>query len=173
VRVLGLGAMPADLAYDDSADLVVHAGAGPRHLVIAGDMAVVANELDRSVSLIDLVQGRELAWFPVDEQVDARGLGLSAIRLTRAGTVLVGDRDADALVALRLDADAATLEPVASVPTGGRHPRDLHLTHDERFALVADQASDSIAVVALADGVPTKVVSTIDTPAPACLARVP
>ena len=152
---------------------MIHAGAGPRHLVIAGDLAVVANELDRSASLIDLVQGREVAWFPVDDRVDARGLGLSAIRLTRAGTVLIGDRDADALVALRLDADAGTLEHVASVPSVGRHPRDLHLTHDERFALVADQESDSIAVVALTDGVPTEVVSTIATPAPACLARVP
>ena len=63
--------------------------------------------------------------------------------------MLIGDRDADALVALRFDAEARTLEHVASVPTGGRHPRDLHLTHDERFALVADQGSDSIAVVAL------------------------
>ena len=173
VRVLGLGAMPAVLAHDASADLVIHAGAGPRHLVIAGDLAVVANELDRTASIVDLVQGREVAWFPVDDRVDARGLGLSAIRLTRAGTVLVGDRDADALVALRFDADAGTLEHVASVPSVGRHPRDLQLTHDERFALVADQESDSIAVVALTDGVPKEVVSTIATPAPACLARVP
>ena len=173
VRVVGLGALPDRLAHDASADLVIHAGAGPRHLVIAGDLAVVANELDRSASLIDLVRGREVAWFPVDDRVDARGLGLSAIRLTRAGTVLIGDRDADALVALRLDADAGTLEHVASVSSVGRHPRDLHLTRDERFALVADQESDSIAVVALTDGVPTEVVSTIGTPAPACLARVP
>ena len=63
--------------------------------------------------------------------------------------MLIGDRDADALVALRFDTDARTLELVASVPTGGRHPRDLHVTHDERFALVADQGSDSIAVIAL------------------------
>ncbi len=173
VRALALGAMPADLTHDETDDLVIHAGAGPRHLVIADDLAIVANELDRTVSILDLVAGRELAWFPVDERVEARGLGVSAIRLTRAGTVLIGDRDADALVALRLDVDARTLERVASVPTGGRHPRDLHVTHDERFALVADQGSDSIAVVALDDGVPTEVVGVVTTPAPACLARVP
>ena len=110
---------------------------------------------------------------PVDASVAARRMGVSAIRITRAGTVLIGDRDADALVALRHDHGSNTLEHVASVPTGGRHPRDLHLTHDERFALVADQASDSIAVIALEDGVPVNVVETISTPAPACLARVP
>jgi 6-phosphogluconolactonase len=85
----------------------------------------------------------------------------------------VGDRDANALVALRLGVDARTLEHVISVSTGGRHPRDLQLTHDERFVLVADQASDSIAIVRLDRGVPTEVIGTVATPAPACLARVP
>ena len=173
IRVLGLAALPAALPHDDADDIVLHAGAGPRHLVIAGDLAIVANELDRTVSIVDLAAGREVAFFPADEAVEPRGLGLSAIRLTRDGIVLVGDRDADALCALRFDAEAMALEHVASVPTGGLHPRDLHLTHDERFALVADQASDSIAIVALDHGVPTEVVATLATPAPACLARMP
>ncbi|GAA1837655.1 lactonase family protein [Agromyces salentinus] len=175
IRVLDLTSMPDSLGRDglDAGDIAVHAGAGPRHLVIAGDLAVVANELDRTASVIDLVEGRELGSYPVDERITPRGLGLSAIRLTASGTVLIGDRDADALVALRLDAGARTVERVASIPTGGRHPRDLHITHDERFALVADQASDSIAVLALADGVPTGVASTVSTPAPGCLARLP
>ncbi|KQM82907.1 beta-propeller fold lactonase family protein [Agromyces sp. Leaf222] len=173
IRVVGLASLPGSLERADGDDISVHPGAGPRHLVVLGDVAIVANELDRTASVIDLVEGRELAWFPVDERVTPRGLGLSAIRATRAGTVLIGDRDADALVALRFDAAAGTLERVASVPTGGHHPRDLHITLDERFALVADQASDSIAIVALEAGVPTRVVSTIATPAPACLARLP
>jgi 6-phosphogluconolactonase len=173
IRVLGLTELPASLEHDDADDIVIHAGAGPRHLVISGDLAIVANELDRSMSIVDLVEGRELSWFPADEAVEPRALGLSAIRLTKGGTVLVGDRDADALSALRFDADARTLEHVTSVPTGGRHPRDLHVTHDERFALVADQVSDSIAIVALDHGVPTEVVGTVATAAPGCLARVP
>ncbi|ANJ26404.1 lactonase family protein [Agromyces aureus] len=175
IRVIGLDTASGAIARadDEADDITLHAGAGPRHLVVLGDVAIVANELDRTASVIDLVDGRETAWFPVDDRVAPRGLGLSAIRATRAGTVVIGDRDADALVALRFDADARTLERVASVATGGRHPRDLHLTHDERFALVADQASDSIAVVELVDGVPTRVVSTVTTPAPGCLARLP
>ncbi|WP_127794064.1 beta-propeller fold lactonase family protein [Agromyces sp. LHK192] len=173
IRVAGIAELPDRLGHSDEDDIAVHPGAGPRHLVIAGDLAVVANELDRTASVIDLVVGDEVAVFPVDERVPPRALGVSAIRLTRAGTVLIGDRDADALVALRLDADRRTLEHAASVVTGGRHPRDLHVTHDERFALVADQASDSIAIIALDGGVPTHVVDTITTPAPSCLARVP
>jgi 6-phosphogluconolactonase len=172
IRVVGIDGLPDALRHDDARDIVVHRGAGPRHLVIAGDVAIVANELDRTASVIDLVTARELSWFDVDASVEPRGLGLSAIRLTRSGTLLVGDRDADALVTLRYDARAGALEHVTSMPTGGRHPRDLHLTRDERFALVADQASDSIAVIALEQGVPVEVVATLETPAPACLARV-
>ncbi|MGI9822464.1 lactonase family protein [Agromyces sp. Marseille-Q5079] len=175
IRVIGLDGLPEtfDPTSGEAADILIHAGAGPRHLVILGDLAVVANELDRTASIIDLVTGLELDSFPVDASVAPRGLGLSAIRLTASGTVLIGDRDADALACLRFDADARTLTHVASVSTGGRHPRDLHLTHDERFALVADQASDSIAVIELESGVPTHVVRTVSTPAPACLARLP
>ncbi|MGW9630730.1 lactonase family protein [Agromyces sp. NPDC055520] len=172
VRVLALDGLPDRLDHDEADDIVLHAGAGPRHLVIAGDLAITANELDRTASILDLAARREVAWFPIGDDVEPRGLGSSAIRLTRGGIVLIGDRDADAIRGLRFDAEARTLELVATVVTGGRHPRDLELTHDERFALVADQGSDSIAVVALdAEGVPTAVVSTITTPAPACLAR--
>ena len=125
LRVIPLDGLPGAFAHDGADDLAVHPGAGPRHLVIAGDHAIVANELDRTVSIVDLAGGHEVAWFPADATVLPRGLGLSAIRLTRDGVVLVGDRDADALAALRFDPDALTLAPVASVRTGGRHPRDL------------------------------------------------
>lgn len=173
VRVLALDTIPTALEHDDATDIVLHAGAGPRHLVITGDLAVTANELDRTASVLDLVEGREVAWFPIGDDVANRGLGCSAIRLTRGGIVLIGDRDADAVRAFSFDAVARSLEPVATVPTGGSHPRDLELTHDERFALVADQESDSIAVIALDGGVPTRAVATLETPAPACLARMP
>lgn len=174
IRVVGLDRLPESLSHDEGADIAVHAGAGPRHLVVAGDLAVTANELDRTASVIDLVEGRELAWFPIGPDTKPRGLGCSAIKLTRGDIVLIGDRDADALRGLRLDREARTLELVATVATGGRHPRDLELSHDERFALVADQGSDSIAIITLDDtGAPVELVDTIATPAPACLARVP
>ncbi|WP_022889924.1 lactonase family protein [Agromyces italicus] len=173
IRIVGLGMLPEALEHDEHADIVIHPGAGPRHLVVSGGLAVTANELDRTASVIDLVEGRELAWFPIGPDTETRGLGCSAIRLTRGGIVLIGDRDADALRGLRLDVEARTLELVATVATGGRHPRDLELSRDERFALVADQGSDSIAIVALdGEGVPLGLVDTVATPAPACLARV-
>lgn len=173
LRVLPLTGVPDAFVHRDEDDIPVHPGAGPRHLVITGHHALVANELDRTVSIVDLAAERELAWFPADPTVVPRGSGLSAIRLTRDGVVLVGDRDANALAALQFDREALILEPLGSLHTGGRHPRDLELTHDERFALVADQASDSIAIIALDGGRPIEVVARIDTPAPACLARVP
>lgn len=172
IRLLSLD--EASGALGDLGEIAVHAGAGPRHLVLTERLALVANELDRTVSVLDLDTREELGWYPVDGRVTPRALGVSAIRLTRGDVVLVGDRDADALAGLRFDRAARTLVHVASVPTGGIHPRDLELTHDERFALVADQGSDSIAIVALdAEGVPQELVDTVPTPAPACLARVP
>lgn len=174
IHVHPLDAVPTSLAAHR--DIVIHAGAGPRHLVVSGRYAITANELDRTASIVDLVRGEELGWVPIGTDVAPRGLGCSAIRLTRTGVVLVGDRDADAVRALRFTADDGEprLEPVATVATGGRHPRDLQLTHDERFLLVADQGSDSIALVALdARGVPTGVHDTIATEAPACVMRMP
>lgn len=161
----------AALVHDEASDLRGRPGAGPRHLVIDGDRAIVANELDRTVSVFDLTTGAELGANAIGAPV-ASDLGASAIRLTRGGTVLIGDRALDAVQALRLHSDGR-LEHLATLPTGGRHPRDLQLTHDERHLLVADQQSDSIAVVALDDGgVPVAVVATVTTPAPGCLARV-
>jgi 6-phosphogluconolactonase len=159
-------------SHDPGDDIIIHPGAGPRHLVIADDLAIVANELDRTASLIDLTTGEELSSTPVGPDVAPRGLGLSAIRLTRAGTVLIGDRDLDGVQVLGVDASRRTLERVGELPTGGEHPRDFELTADERFLVVADQASDSIAIVELDDaGVPQRVVTTVETPAPACIAR--
>ncbi len=160
---------PWDLEHDRRSDIALHAGAGPRHLVVAGRLAIVANELDRSLSIVDLHEGMEMAWTHVGSDAPPR-FGLSAVRVTRAGMVLVADRDVDGVHALHLDATAARLEPVASLKTGGRHPRDMELTGDERTLLVADQASDSIAAIALGrDGIPQSVVDVISTPAPTCL----
>ncbi|MWB97501.1 lactonase family protein [Agromyces seonyuensis] len=157
--------------------VLLHGGAGPRHLVLVPGterrIAIVACELDRTVAVVDLDAGVELGAVFASAGDDPHGLGLSAIRMTSGGIVLVGDRSTDSLRAFRYDRAERTLEPVGAVPTGGRHPRDLELTADERFALVADQASDSIAIVALdEDGVPTHVASTVSTPAPACVLRL-
>ncbi|WP_395246002.1 lactonase family protein [Agromyces sp. MMS24-K17] len=170
IRVLRL--VSGRLVHDEAADLHARPGSGPRHLVVADDLAIVADELDRTASVFDLTTGEERAVAALGEPV-VSDLGASAIRLTRGGIVLIGDRALDAVQALRFDASAARLEHVATLPTGGRHPRDLQLTHDERHLLVADQQSDSIAIVALDDaGVPQRVVATVATPAPGCLARV-
>ncbi|QTX04009.1 lactonase family protein [Agromyces archimandritae] len=173
IHVHSLDAIPDSLA--DYRDIVIHPGAGPRHLVIDGNLAIVANELDRTASIVDLVRGEELWWGSIGD-AEPRGLGCSGIRQTRTGVVLIGDRDHDAIRAFRLVRDAAgpRLEALATLATGGRHPRDLQLTEDERYLLVADQGSDSIAILALDEaGVPVRVHDTVSTPAPACVMRMP
>ncbi|WP_350349327.1 beta-propeller fold lactonase family protein [Agromyces sp. G08B096] len=172
VRVVRISA-DGTLSHDTGEDIALHAGAGPRHLAISGDLAVVANELDRTASVIDLSSDVEGATVPFGPEVEARGFGASAIRITRAGIVVIGDRDLDGVQTLRLDASARTLRHLGSLATGGVHPRDLELTADERFVVVADQGSDSVAVVELgASGAPVRVAATAATPAPACVLRL-
>ncbi|QEO15333.1 lactonase family protein [Agromyces intestinalis] len=171
VRVLRLDA-DGRLGHEASADLLLHPGAGPRHLVVVDDVAIVANELDRTVSVVDLASGIEVATAPLGPDVTPRGLGASTIRMTRGGVVLVGDRDLDGVQALRYEASDRSLMHIGSLATGGRHPRDLELTADERHLVVADQGSDSLAILALdATGVPERVVATLPTEAPACVLR--
>ncbi|QAY73327.1 hypothetical protein ET445_08195 [Agromyces protaetiae] len=172
VRVVHLDADGVPTHSDDDDEIVIHAGAGPRHLAISGEYAVVANELDRTLSVIDLELDEEIDVVPLGEGVEPRGFGASAIRITSGGIVLTGDRDLDGVQAHRLDPETGTLEHVGLVVTGGVHPRDLELTTDELHLLVADQGSDSIAIVSLdAEGAPVSVVATVSTPAPACIMR--
>lgn len=176
VRLLRVGhGGGVKLEYDASTDIVIHRGAGPRHLVVAGDLAIVANELDRSIGVLDLEFAKELGWVALPGKArKSNRVGASAIRATRAGTVLVADRGVDGVHAYQLDYPNRTVEHRALVRTGGRHPRDIELTNDERFLLVADQASDSIAVLELDDdGLPLAVVATVHMEAPTCLLRVP
>ncbi|MFF2390575.1 lactonase family protein [Agromyces sp. NPDC058104] len=176
-RICAITVDPTDsrkLVHEASDDHLLHPGAGPRHLVVAGDLAVVANELDRTVSIVDLVESAEIRCVRIPGLRSKTSLGISAIRRTAAGTVLVGDRATDAVHAFRFDERDRSLEHLVELRTGGRYPRDLELTHDERYLLVADQASDSIAVVEIDPmGVPSTVVGTVPTPAPACLMRLP
>jgi len=161
------------LEHDSGADIRLHAGAGPRHLVVAGRFAIVANELDTTLSVVDLIDGLERSWIPLGDGTPIRQ-GASAIQMTRAGSILIADRDFGGIHALAFDPSTATVERVTSIRTGGQHPRDIELTGDERTLLVADQASDSITALHLDPrGIPVAVGATVRTPAPACLLRVP
>lgn len=174
IRVVDLDAEnPHSVRYTGARDIRLHRGAGPRHLVIAGRFAVVANELDRTVSSVDLDSGAEIDHVRVGAPAPAGAFGLSAIRRTAPDTVVVADRAVGRLHAVLFDPRSGRIGgEVGATGCGGDHPRDMEVTADGRHLVVANQASDGISVVSLdARGVPIGVIETIETPAPACLAR--
>ncbi|WP_353816172.1 lactonase family protein [Agromyces sp. SYSU T00266] len=174
VRVIDVDPIDgAQMHHRPERDIRLHAGAGPRHLVVVGARAIVANELDRTVSIVDLVSGSELGWNPIARTRGVGAYGASAIRLTPAGTVLIGDRERNAVQTLRWMPGETRLVHVAETATGGRHPRDFELTRDGSILVVADQASDSLSILQVDDdGVPGRMLARIPTPAPTCVLRI-
>jgi 6-phosphogluconolactonase len=150
----------------------VPAGAGPRHLDFhpSGQYAYVANELDSTVSVIDLES------FELGTTVSTLAAGddsvshPSAIRVSGDGRFCyIANRGPDTIAVLAASPDGAELRLVTAVPCGGKHPRDFVLEGGHLY--VANQHSDVVTTfrVDAATGIPEPAGATISTPAPSCL----
>lgn len=132
------------LTVEDTIDFP--AGAGPRHLVILGRRAYVANELDSSVSVVNLDAGRVLSTvstLPANGRTNVASYP-SAIKVTPDGRFLfVANRGPDTVAVMAVEADTVRL--VHTEPTRGEHPRDLTVSPDGSWVYVANQFSNSIA----------------------------
>ncbi|WP_035812952.1 lactonase family protein [Jiangella gansuensis] len=151
-------------------EIRVPAGAGPRHLVLAGDHAYVVNELDSTVTVIDLTRPAVLASVPTYPGPDRGGSQPSAIRLDAAGRYLyVANRGPDEIAVLAVD--GANVSLVATVPCGGRHPRDIELDPTGRYLYVANQSSDALVTFVLdpATGLPERREPALELPSPASI----
>lgn len=160
-------------------DIALAAGCGPRHLVLTGlpedglgqDTMIVACELDNTVRAIDVATGDELS---VAKPTTAKQSLPSAIRITREGLVLVGNRGPDTIGILKWDEENGDLTYLGEGSCGGKHPRDLALTEDGRHVAVANLKSDDITVLHL-DAVTQslELVGSVKTCAPTALIPVP
>ena len=136
---------------------VAHPGAGPRHMVWhpGGQLLYVANELDATVSSFSfdpqagtLVEREQLTTLPpgnhhkqvADIQIDAAGARL-----------YVSNRGHNSVAVFTLAPDGA-LSPLAIRPCGGDWPRNLALSPDGKFLLVANQHSGELAVLPILPG---------------------
>lgn len=150
--------------------IALPAGSGPRHLVIQDHLAYVANELDSTVSVVNLDAGSvALTISSLPDGSDAVSYP-SAIRLSPDGRFLyVANRGPDTVAAFAVN--AGQLELVHTVSTGGVHPRDLHLAPDGSHVYVANQFSDTITSFAREEssGALTPVGEPFATPSPACI----
>lgn len=151
-------------------EIRVPAGAGPRHLVVSGRYAYVVNELDSTVSVVDLDEPTvvaNVATYPGDDRGSSQP---SAIRLSRDGRFLyVANRGLDQVAVLAVD--GAEVQLVTTVACGGTHPRDLVMEPAGQFMFVANQYSDTIVPFRVdpATGVPKHEGPVLETPSPACI----
>lgn len=144
----------------------LHSGAGPRHLVINGNRAYCLNELDGTVSVIDLGAPHDDAeelFVPSSNRHTSLRSEPSAIRLSVNGSLVTAQRGIDTISWLR--ADHSGLEVVREEPAGGLHPRDL-LVFDDDDVFVALRLSDSVRRLSRATGANDELVAVHR---PACL----
>lgn len=154
-------------------------GSGPRHLALSADgsFAAVVEELSNSVALLKLdgtasVLDRASTLPPGWYGANAA----SAIRLHPNGEWLyVSNRGHDSIAAYRLRGSPSRLDPIGWISVGGRAPRDITVTPDGTFLLVASQDDHFLRALRIdpATGMPESAGAPHPLRSPACLCILP
>jgi 6-phosphogluconolactonase len=152
IHIYALDAASAKLTPNDPPAWQAAPGAGPRVLRFqpSGKWAYCVNELASSVDL--------LAWDKETgqlKQVAATFLPPAEHGIARAAEIVfdkmgkfayVSNRFADVLVTFAIDPATGKLSALQSSPCGGKVPRHIALSPNERWMLVANQESNAISV---------------------------
>lgn len=151
-------------------------GSGPRQLVFHPHMNVLyaANELDNTVSsfMYDPSRG-ELSLL---QNIPASGAGNhginhpAGITTTSDGSMLyVSNRGIDTIAAFQV-LSTGLIKCTGEFPCGGRFPRHIMLTADDRFLVISNQKSNNIAVcpVDRFSGSIGSSTAYLDIPTPSC-----
>lgn len=133
-------------------DTVLHAGAGPRHMVFHpnGKFAYVINEIDSTVTSFRYED--ETGALHTIDTVSTLPAGFEGenicaeIAVSANGTYLYGsNRGHDSIVVYAIDPNSGRLSLVEHVSTEGRHPRHFALTPGGRFLIAANRDTNNIA----------------------------
>lgn len=138
-------------------------GSGPRHFLHHDGHWYVTGELDGTVRVYD-GEWREAG---VVRASGAEGDNLPAhIALSADGRHLyVTNRGPDTVSVFEVDGPRLTM--TAEVPSGGSWPRHFAIDGDRLY--VANQRSDSVAVLALKDGLPGPAEQALEVGTPSCV----
>jgi 6-phosphogluconolactonase len=165
------------LRHVEGGDAVMHAGAGPRHLVFHATLPLVfvSNELDSTVTALRFDSERGTLT-PVGSQSTLprgwNGTNYPAdIHIAPSGRALyVSNRGHNSIAVFSVGATGAlTLDQTIS--TDGDWPRNFSLDPSGRWLLVANQKSNSIVVFARDEksGRLTPTGKKLELPSPVCL----
>ena len=125
-------------------------GAGPRHLAFHPDGKHVfcVNELDATVAVLTL-DAHNTLHYHTSYATLADGLPetntSAAIKLSNNGSYLyVSNRGHDSVSVFKVDTTNSTLTLLQTVMSEGRTPRDISVTQDDRYLIVANQDSHEL-----------------------------
>lgn len=128
-------------------------GHGVRHLVAGKNGFYYAvNELMSTVSVLKYdVDAKTLTCLSSYScGISMEGNTAAAIRLSKdGGHLFVSHRGADTVSVFAVSEDGRRLSLMHNIPCGGKDPRDMILTPDERFLICANQSSEDLTVIAL------------------------
>lgn len=168
-RIFRLGLGPAGELHEVAPPVVLPPGSGPRHLLVLGDLLVVACEL--SVELW-LARRTSDGWahtqtVPTTARTEASEPILPSALRGVGDRVYVATRGVDTITVLDVDREAGTASTVAEFDCGGLHPRDLVVSGGRLW--VANQRSDRVSVFDTAVLPPSAPAYVLDVPRPACI----
>ncbi|MCB1693383.1 MAG: bifunctional YncE family protein/alkaline phosphatase family protein, partial [Pseudomonadales bacterium] len=143
--------MSFDLTSPDSLPTLVDVGDWPYTTVLdePRHRAYVSNWGDRSVSVVDLNQGRETARIPVGDHPNAMAL---ATRRHMLYVVSANDNELTAIDLTTAQVESVTsLAPYDGASPSGTTPNGLALTSDETTLYIANADNNSVSVVDVSD----------------------
>ena len=157
--------------------VMVHPGAGPRHLAWHpnGKFLFVINELDSSLTTFkyDETEGTLTAFETVSTLPrDFTGTNSGAdLHVAKSGRFVYGsNRGHNSIVVFALDPATFRLQLVEHVSTEGKWPRNFTIDPAGRFLLVANQHTDNVVVYRIdAQTGRLSSVNQTDIPVPVCL----
>lgn len=159
--------------------LVVHPGAGPRHIAFhpGGNAAYVINELDSTLTVCSYADGRLGVVQTVSTRPeDAAGENSAAEVLVSAdGRFVYGsNRGDDTIAVFEISADALLLNLVQTIGSGGAGPRHLAFADGGALLYAANEGSDAVTTFAVdqASGALTATGTPLSWPKPVCVLPV-
>ncbi|MEO8705090.1 MAG: lactonase family protein, partial [Kofleriaceae bacterium] len=150
------------------------AGAGPRHLALAGDHAYLVNELDSTLTVFTFAAGRLAPIQTVSTRAPgATGTNTGAEVAISGRFVYTSNRGDDDLAVFEIGA-TGTVTLVGNTPTGGNTPRIFAIDPSGRWLFAGNQNSSTVTTFSIdtTTGMPTPTGASLDITSPAFIGFV-